>query len=91
MASLSCFAPARVHASCCFSVGSYKDLPTAIRERDLAVLAVHGRKEANLATPATLRPASNYSQQEVQAAAVKLQKKVGGAGLCSSLFAKASR
>jgi hypothetical protein len=58
-------------------------LHAAIRERDLAVLAVHGRQEANPAAPATLLPASSYSEQDVVATAVKLQQKVGGAGLCS--------
>jgi hypothetical protein len=64
---------------CCCAVGMYDDLRTAIRERDLAVLAVHGRKEQNAAAPATLLPASSYSQQEVAATAVKLQKRVRGA------------
>jgi hypothetical protein len=83
MVSLSCLAPARVHASCCCAVGRCKDLPTAIRQRDLAVLAVHGRKERNPAAPATLMPVSRYSEREVKAVAVALQKKVGGARVCS--------
>jgi hypothetical protein len=58
----------------------YDDLRVAIRERDLAVLAVHGRKEANPAAPATLLPASTYSQQDVAATAVSLQDRVRGAG-----------
>jgi hypothetical protein len=55
----------------------FDDLHTAIRERDLAVLAVHGRKERNPAAPGTLLPASSYSEQEVAATAVKLQQRVG--------------
>jgi hypothetical protein len=55
----------------------FDDLRTAIKERDLAVLVVHGRKERNPAAPATLLPASSYSQQDVEATAVKLQQKVG--------------
>jgi hypothetical protein len=65
---------------CCCAVGTYADLHTAIRERDLGVLAVHGRKEQNPAAPATLLPASSYSEQEVAAAAAKLQQRVRGAG-----------
>jgi hypothetical protein len=49
-------------------------------ERDLAVLAVHGTPERNSVSPATLLPASSYSEQEVAATAVKLQQKVRGAG-----------
>ena len=66
--------------SCCCAVGTYGDLRKAIRERDLAVLAVHGRKEWNPAAPDTLLPGSSYSSQEVEAAAVKLQQWVRGAG-----------
>jgi hypothetical protein len=54
-------------------------LRTAIRERDLAVLAVHGKKERNPAAPATLLPASSYSEQEVVATAAALQQRVCGA------------
>jgi hypothetical protein len=70
----------RLHCFCCPAVGMYTDLRKAIRERDLAVLAMHGRQEANSAAPATLRPASSYSEQEVQAAAFKLQQQVCRAG-----------
>jgi hypothetical protein len=52
---------------------------TAIRERDLAVLAVHGRKERNPAAPNTLLPASSYSKQEVAATAAELLQRVRGA------------
>jgi hypothetical protein len=52
------------------------------------VLAVHGRKEANAAGPDTLLPASSYSGQEVATAAAELQKKVGGATVCSLLLAE---
>lgn len=65
---------------CCRAVGTYADLRTAIRERDLAVLAVHGRKERNPAAPATLRPVSSYSDQEVKATAAALQQRVCEAG-----------
>jgi hypothetical protein len=65
---------------CCCAVGTYKDLHAAIRERDLAVLAVHGRKERNPAAPNTLLPASNYSKQEVAAAAAELLQRVRGSG-----------
>ena len=65
---------------CCCAVGTYADLHTAIRERDLAVLAVHGRKEWNPAAPATLLPAGSYSEQEVAATAARLHEKVTGAG-----------
>jgi hypothetical protein len=58
-------------------VGTYREARTAIRERDLAVLVVHGRRERNAAAPATLLPASSYSDQEVAATAVKLQQQVG--------------
>ena len=64
---------------CCCAVGTYADLRTAIKERDLAVLAVHGRKEWNPAAPATLRPASSYTEQEVEAAAAELLQRVRGA------------
>jgi hypothetical protein len=74
-----CAHVAKPNLPCCGAVGRYADLRTAIRERDLAVLAVHGRKERNPAAPATLLPASSYSDQEVAATAVKLQQKVGGA------------
>jgi hypothetical protein len=63
----------------------FDDLRTAIRERDLAVLAVHGRQEQNAAAPATLLPAGSYSKQDVAAAAVKLQQRVRGMGRCSQL------
>ena len=52
---------------------------TAIRERDLAVLAVHGRKERNPAAPITLLPVSSYNEQEVAATAAELQQRVRGA------------
>jgi hypothetical protein len=65
---------------CCCAVGQYADLRTAIRQRDLAVLAVHGRKERNSAAPATLLPASSYSQQQVAAAVAWLHEKVSGRG-----------
>jgi hypothetical protein len=57
---------------CCCAVGTYYDLRTAIRERDLAVLAIYGRKEVSLPATATLLPASSYSDADVKAAAVKL-------------------
>ena len=85
MSSAALLLTDRLHSCCCPAVGSYTDLRTAIRERDLAVLAMHGRQEANSAAPATLRPASSYSKQEVQAAAFKLQQQVcmawGGSGV----------
>jgi hypothetical protein len=68
---------------CWCAVGMYEDLRTAIRERDLAVLAVHGRKERNRAAPATLLPGSSYSDQEVAATAVKLQQRVRRAWACA--------
>jgi hypothetical protein len=43
------------------------------------VVAVHGRKEANRTAPATLLPASSYSEQEVAATVAKLQQRVDGA------------
>jgi hypothetical protein len=61
----------------------YHDLHTAIRERDLAVLAVHGRQEVSVPATATLLPASSYSDEEVKAQAVKLQRRVRGAWACS--------
>jgi hypothetical protein len=63
---------------CCRAVGTYTDVRTAIRERDLAVLAVHGRKERNPAAPTTLLPVSSYSEQEVAATAAELQQRVRG-------------
>jgi hypothetical protein len=68
---------------CCCAVGTYYDLRTAIRERDLAVLAVHGRQEVSTPTTATLLPASGYSDEDVKAAAVKLQRRVRGAWACA--------
>jgi hypothetical protein len=62
------------------AVGTYKDLRAAIRERDLAVLAVHGRKDRNPAAPVTLLPVSSYSDQEVAATAAELLQRVRGAG-----------
>jgi hypothetical protein len=73
----------------CSAVGTYSDLRKAIRERDLAVLAVHGRTGWNPAAPATLLPASSYSDQEVQATAAELHEKVGGARFGSLLSLEA--
>jgi hypothetical protein len=58
------------------AVGTYLGLHAAIKLRDLAILAMHGRQEANPAAPATLLPASSYSNQQVQVAAAKLQIQV---------------
>mgnify|MGYP001807158304 CR=1 FL=1 len=61
------------------AVGTYTSLRTAVRERDLAVLAMYDRQEANLGAPATLLPAKRYSQSYVKAAAAELHQMVSGA------------
>jgi hypothetical protein len=61
------------------AVGTYTSLRTAIRERDLAVLAMYGRQEANLGAPATLLPTKRYSESYVKAAAAELHQRVSGA------------
>jgi hypothetical protein len=68
----------RLHGFFPVAVGCYKSLRTAIRERDLAVLAVHGRKEWNLAAPDTLLPAKRYSEPHVKATAAVLMQQVRG-------------
>jgi hypothetical protein len=60
------------------AVDTYLGLHAAIKLRDLAILAMYGRQEAHPAAPATLLPGSSYSDQQVQAAAAKLQIQVRG-------------
>jgi hypothetical protein len=76
--------PLRCCPSACpfaLAVGSNLGLHATLKLRDLAILAVHGRHEANPAAPATLLPSGSYSNQQVQRVAAKLQVQVGDLSL----------